>query len=81
MAQTPDIYVVGNQPAFATKLVQDDGDEDLEDETERSPKRCRIVLLPRFRESGLLVLVNLRTLEIRRVQFAVEGMSAGGGDS
>ncbi len=81
MAQTPDIYVVGNQPGFATKLVEDDGDEGLEDETERSPKRCRIVLLPRFRESGLLVLVNLRTLEIRRVQFAVEGMSAGGGDS
>ncbi|TFK90949.1 hypothetical protein K466DRAFT_542531 [Polyporus arcularius HHB13444] len=81
MAQTPDLYIVGNQPAFATKLVQDDGDEDVEDETERSTKRCRIVLLPRFRESGLLVLVNLRTLEVRRVQFAVEGMSAGGGDS
>ena len=81
MAQTPDIYVVGNQPAFATKVVEDDGDEGLEDEAERLPKRCRIVLLPSFRESGLIALVNLRTLEVRKVQFAVEGMSAGGGDS
>ncbi|KAI0831069.1 DNA polymerase alpha/epsilon subunit B-domain-containing protein [Trametes gibbosa] len=72
---TPDVYVVGNQPAFATKLVQDE-EQDKDAETR---KRCRIVLLPSFKDSGVLVLVNLRTLEVRKVQFAVEEMSAGGG--
>ena len=76
--QTPDIYVVGNQPAFATKLVSDDGSADGE---EGAPKRCRIVLVPNFRQSGVLVLVNMRTLGVRRVQFAVEGMGAGGGET
>ncbi|TBU32286.1 DNA polymerase alpha/epsilon subunit B-domain-containing protein [Dichomitus squalens] len=76
--ETPDIYVVGNQPAFATKLVSDDGSADGE---EGSPKRCRIVLVPNFRQSGVLVLVNMRTLDVRRVQFAMQGMSAGGGET
>ena len=78
MTQTPDLYVVGNQPAFATKMVEEHGDADVED-TARGPKRCRIVLLPSFKDSGVLVLVNIRTLAVRRVQFAVEGMSGGGG--
>lgn len=78
--QTPDIYVIGNQPAFATKLVTEDGDPDAEDDWDKVPKRSRIVLVPNFRESGILVLVNMRTLDVRRVQFAVEGMTAGGGD-
>ncbi|KAI0781162.1 DNA polymerase alpha/epsilon subunit B-domain-containing protein [Trametes elegans] len=79
MAETPDVYVVGNQPAFATRLVRDtETDGEGDDEHARTPKRCRIVLLPKFRESGVLVLVNLRTLAVRKVQFAVEGMSVGG---
>ena len=78
MMRTPDVYVVGNQPAFATKLAEDRGDPGSEDAAERAPKRCRIVLLPKFRESGTLVLVNMRTLAVRRIQFAVDGMSGGG---
>ncbi|KAI0637203.1 DNA polymerase alpha/epsilon subunit B-domain-containing protein [Trametes polyzona] len=78
MTQTPDIYVVGNQPAFATKLVRDVEDEREQQEGDEEVRRCRIVLLPKFRESGTLVLVNLRTLAVRKVQFAVEGMNGGG---
>ncbi|KAI0807245.1 DNA polymerase alpha/epsilon subunit B-domain-containing protein [Fomes fomentarius] len=76
ITQTPDIYVVGNQPAFATKLVEEQGDTDVEDKR-RGPKKCRIVLLPSFRQTGVLVLVNLRTLAVRKIQFGVEGMSTG----
>ncbi|KII88950.1 hypothetical protein PLICRDRAFT_159910 [Plicaturopsis crispa FD-325 SS-3] len=65
--ETPDIYVIGGQPQFQTKLVEEEG------------KRCRIVLVPSFAETGVLVLVNLRTLGVRSVSFAVEGMTAGGG--
>ncbi|KAI8998845.1 DNA polymerase alpha/epsilon subunit B-domain-containing protein [Trametes punicea] len=80
ITQTPDVYVVGNQPAFATKLVQDT-EAERDEEGEAPRKRCRIVLLPSYRESGLLVLVNLRTLAVRKVQFAVQGMNAGGSEA
>ncbi|KAI0933900.1 hypothetical protein AcW1_005592 [Taiwanofungus camphoratus] len=93
--QTPDVYVVGNQPEFRTKIVEERGwgprrgtgkgkgewDERVdegEEGGEAGKKRCRVVLLPGFRETGLLVLVNMRTLAVRTVQFAVEGMNAGG---
>lgn len=44
----------------------------------RHAKRCRVVLVPGFKQSGMLVLVNLRTLAVRTVSFAVHGMSHGG---
>ena len=69
--ETPDIYIVGNQPAFKTKLVSEKSADGV-------VKRCRIVLVPGFRETGTLVLINMRTLGVRIVRFAVEGMSAGG---
>jgi len=65
--ETPHIYVVGAQPEFGTKLIteQTRGGEKI---------RSRIVLLPSFAKSGTLVMVNIRTLEVRCVNFAVEGM-------
>jgi len=65
--ETPHIYVVGAQPEFGTKLIteQKRGGEKI---------RSRIVLLPSFAKSGTLVVVNIRTLEVRCVNFAVEGM-------
>ena len=40
-------------------------------------KRCRVVLVPSFAETGILALVNLRTLAVKTVHFAVEGMTGG----
>lgn len=75
--ETPDLYVIGNQPEFKTRLLS----EVVEDGKGPSERRCRIVLVPGFKESGILVLVNLRTLKVRTVNFSVEGMSAGGENS
>ncbi|CAD6896358.1 unnamed protein product [Tilletia controversa] len=56
--ETPDIYFIGNQPAFATTLYENpDGHQ------------TRVVLLPRFSQSGDVVLVNLRTLECELVNY------------
>ncbi|TDL27210.1 hypothetical protein BD410DRAFT_761860 [Rickenella mellea] len=66
---TPHVYIAGNQPLFATRLVKD-GDV-----------KCRVVLVPGFSETGALVLVNLKSLRVRVVQFSVAGMNAGGGTS
>ncbi|KAG1756254.1 DNA polymerase alpha/epsilon subunit B-domain-containing protein [Suillus paluster] len=71
---TPDIYLVGGMPQFGTELV------DSEDESGGKGRSCRIVLVPSFSQTGILALVNLRTLEVRRVDFGVEGLSAGGGE-
>jgi DNA polymerase delta subunit 2 len=72
--ETPDIYLVGGMPQFGTELVGS------EDGSGRTGRCCRIVLVPSFSQTGVLVLVNLRTLEVQRVDFGVEGLSAGGGE-
>jgi DNA polymerase delta subunit 2 len=73
--ETPDLYVIGNQPRFQTRLVKGEPDESgLE-------KRCRVVLVPGFAETGVLVLVNLRTLGVKSIRFAVEGMTGGGDET
>lgn len=101
LAETPDVYVVGNQPRFGTRVVEERGwgrrrrkegeeagmelDSDVEEvdvekgmEGEGGVKSCRVVLVPTFKTTGVLVLLNLRTLAVRTVQFAVEGMKGGG---
>ncbi|PRQ76978.1 hypothetical protein AAT19DRAFT_12396 [Rhodotorula toruloides] len=58
LKQTPHVYFFGNQPSFGTRLVEsDDG------------KKVRIVLVPRFCESGEVVLVNTATLEVKVQRF------------
>ncbi|KAG8217429.1 DNA polymerase alpha/epsilon subunit B-domain-containing protein, partial [Butyriboletus roseoflavus] len=74
--ETPDIYVVGGMSEFATALV---GSE--QDGKRKRSRQCRVVLLPSFAETGTLVLVNMRTLDVRCVNFGVKGLSAGGGQA
>lgn len=59
----PHVCFIGNQPAFETMLV--------EDAEEEEGKRCRIVLVPEFCETGTVVLVNTHSLEVKTVQFDV----------
>jgi len=65
ISETPDLYIVGGQQRFGTKIVVEKGD---------SNKRCRMVLVPRFADTGILVLVNLRTLDVKCVKFGIKGM-------
>ncbi|THU99957.1 hypothetical protein K435DRAFT_719350 [Dendrothele bispora CBS 962.96] len=70
--QTPDVYVVGGQEEFGTKVVAGEG---------ISPRpKCRLVLVPSFAKTGTLVLLNMRTLDVETVRFGVEGMTGGGKD-
>ena len=63
---TPDLYIIGNQPEFQTKIVK--GPAGVNGHP--SPL-CRIILLPSFASSGTLVLVNLKSLKTRTIQFSV----------
>ncbi|KAI0050000.1 hypothetical protein FA95DRAFT_699604 [Auriscalpium vulgare] len=67
LVRTPDVYAIGCQPRFGTRVVQE------------GARRCRVVLVPSFAETGVLVLVGLRTLDVRAVRFAVEGAGMGTG--
>jgi DNA polymerase delta subunit 2 len=71
--ETPHFYIVGGQKRFATRLIVEkdrangDGGE----------KRCRVVLVPEFAESGLMVLVNMRSLDVKTIKFSLQGMTGG----
>ncbi|KAF8352349.1 DNA polymerase alpha/epsilon subunit B-domain-containing protein [Amanita rubescens] len=62
---TPDLYIVGCQKRFGTRLVKYEREE-------HSSKLCRIVMVPNFSETGLLVLVNVRTLDVKTINFTTE---------
>jgi DNA polymerase delta subunit 2 len=75
ITETPDLYIVGNQKRFATKVITEES-EDGDADTSRI--RCRIVMVPDFARTGELVLINLGSLEVRTVVFSVERMTGGG---
>ncbi|WFD36250.1 tRNA-dihydrouridine(47) synthase [NAD(P)(+)] [Malassezia cuniculi] len=52
----PDLYIVGNQPEFATQLIEE-------------PQRVRIVLVPRFDKTFQAVLVDPHTLDCEVISF------------
>jgi len=60
MGECPHLFVVGNQPRFETAVVE--GPEG---------QKVRVVALPRFRDTGELVLVDAETLDVEVVRFSV----------
>lgn len=62
----PNVFFAGNQPAFGSKVV-----------TGADGQRVRVVAVPRFRDRGEVVLVNLRTLEAEVIGFR-NAMAEGG---
>lgn len=59
LKETPHLYFAGNQEEFGTRKVDLPGTEST------------VVSIPRFSETGQLVLVNTSTLEVRTVEFGV----------
>ncbi|KAJ8699719.1 DNA polymerase delta small subunit Cdc1, variant 2 [Pleurotus ostreatus] len=65
--ETPDIYVVGCQKRFGTRLVSEDDDDDA------GSRKCRIIMVPNFSETGILVLVDMKTLAVKTIKFMAKG--------
>ncbi|TNY19564.1 DNA polymerase alpha/epsilon subunit B-domain-containing protein [Rhodotorula diobovata] len=63
--QAPHVYFVGNQPAFGTRLVRVAAGAGEGEGEGGKEKKVRIVLVPRFRDTGEVVLVNTATLEVK----------------
>jgi DNA polymerase delta subunit 2 len=66
LTATPDIYIVGCQKQFGTRLVE-------HEKKAHGAQRCRLVMVPEFSKTGVLVLVNIRTLDVKTVCFGAEG--------
>ena len=58
----PHILFAGNQPGFASELVEGEGGK----------YRTLLVCVPCFRETGTAVLVNTRTLVASTVSFQLD---------
>ncbi|KAF8305344.1 hypothetical protein DL93DRAFT_358754 [Clavulina sp. PMI_390] len=68
---SPGIYAVGNQPSFASSLVESEvypGDDETSD---AHRARTRVILVPRFSTSGEVVFVHSTSLEIKTMRFGV----------
>ncbi|GAB7345340.1 hypothetical protein MBLNU457_3692t1 [Dothideomycetes sp. NU457] len=65
MKECPHVFVVGNQPRFGTRVIEG-----------HLGQKCRLIMLPKFRDSGKLVLLDSETLEVEVVKFAVQGEEA-----
>jgi DNA polymerase delta subunit 2 len=82
LESTPHVFFAGNQPAFGTQLFcpkdvtrsmasvdgMDVKSADAEDAA-TGTKRVRLISVPRFDQSGIAALVNLRTLACTAVHF------------
>lgn len=61
ITRTPHLYFIGNQPRFESILL-----------THNVGQKTRVVLVPRFSETGQVVLVNPRNLDTRVVSIGTE---------
>lgn len=66
ITETPDIYAIGCQPRFATRLVKD------------GKRKSRVVLVPSFAQTGILVLVGLKSLDVRIVRLTEDILALSG---
>ncbi|GAB7349538.1 hypothetical protein MBLNU459_g0240t1 [Dothideomycetes sp. NU459] len=64
IADCPHVYIVGNQPRFETSVIEGP-----------TGQRVRLVAVPRFRDTGELLLLDAETLEVEVVRFELFGAS------
>lgn len=58
--ECPHVFFVGNQPEYKTSLLEgEDG------------QQVRVVLIPKFSETGQIIVVDLDTLDVEAVKFSL----------
>ncbi|CED83110.1 DNA polymerase delta, regulatory subunit 55 [Phaffia rhodozyma] len=70
LEHAPDVFFIGNQPSFQTCTVSD-ADDSL----------TRIVLIPKFSETGTVVLVHTSSLEVKTMEFGVFAWDGAGNEA
>ncbi|OJD13053.1 hypothetical protein AJ78_06445 [Emergomyces pasteurianus Ep9510] len=65
----PHVFFAGNQPSFRTGIVEGSAAASSSDGGEERSTRVRVISLPKFRETGEIVLVDAETLDVEVVKF------------
>lgn len=60
MEECPHVYFVGSQPEFDTTVIEGP-----------TAQSVRLIAIPKFKETGELVLLDTATLEVELVRFNV----------
>ena len=60
--ECPHVYFVGNQPRFDTAVIEGPAGQTV-----------RLIAVPKFKETGEVVLVDAETLEVELLRFDVYG--------
>lgn len=77
MESCPHVFFAGNQPGFKTAIIESDSpwrpngaDAEMTDSNDSTPaQRVRLLSIPKFHETGELVLVDAETLETEVIKF------------
>jgi DNA polymerase delta subunit 2 len=75
LESSPHIFFTGNQPSFKTAVIEAeapfrlDGDTEMTDSGKTPTARVRLLSIPKFKETGELILVDTETLEVEVIRF------------
>ena len=58
--ECPHVYFVGSQPAFETAIIDGPAGQSV-----------RLIAVPKFKETGEVVLLDMDTLEVETVSFEI----------
>lgn len=74
----PHLFFIGNQPRFKTAVVESEpppfqlnGPDTEMDNSADEPRRVRLISIPKFNETGELILVDTESLEVEVIKFQV----------
>jgi DNA polymerase delta subunit 2 len=67
--ECPHIYIMGNQPRFETGVIEGPQGQEV-----------RLISVPRFRETGEVVVLDLESLEVEIVRVEIFSDEDGGGE-
>ena len=60
IAECPHVYFVGNQPSFETTVIAGPAGQSV-----------RMIAVPKFKETGEIVLIDTESLEVELVKFDI----------
>lgn len=76
--ELPHVYFAGNQLHLQSKLIEHERHQTENDDMDDSVARKTLLIsIPKFSETGICVLINLRTLDVEPIVFEADELFNG----